>query len=108
MQLLENEYLIVESDGGSTILYCYEHGQLRKFTGPSIKTVRDDTPVNIYNDSSDVSEEHKSHKSTKTKQPTKKFSKGKSVILTPRNAEQACAFDLMKDPDKTIKLLTGT
>lgn len=109
LQLLENEYLIVESDGGSTILYCYEHGKLRKFTGPSIKTTRDDTPVNFYSEQTSYeSDEHKSHKSAKQKQPQKKFSKGKSVVLLPRNAEQACAFDLMKDSSKTIKLLTGT
>ena len=32
----------------------------------------------------------------------------KSTIIYPRNDEQVCAFDLMKDHDKTIKLLTGT
>ena len=29
-------------------------------------------------------------------------------VYNPRNPEQMCAFDLMKDPDVTIKLLTGT
>ena len=29
-------------------------------------------------------------------------------MITPRNEEQVCAFDLMKDPTKTVKLLTGT
>ena len=42
------------------------------------------------------------------KTSTRKYSKGKSIVITPRNEEQVCAFDLMKDPTKTIKLLTGT
>ena len=97
VQLKENEYLIVKSDGNSTIFYCYENGQLRKFTGGSIKTTKDDTAVLL-----EPKQDGKQHSSSQ------KYSKGKNVVITPRNEEQVCAFDLMKDPTKTVKLLTGT
>ena len=100
ISLKENEYLIVKSDGSSTIFYCYENGQLRKFTGGSIKTTKDDTPVLL--------ESSKSKQDDKQQSSAKKYSKGKNVVITPRNDEQVCAFDLMKDPSKTVKLLTGT
>ena len=100
VSLKENEYLIVKSDGSSTIFYCYENGQLRKFTGGSIKTTKDDTPVLL--ESSKSKQDDKPHSSAQ------KYSKGKNVVIVPRNDEQACAFDLMKDPSKTVKLLTGT
>ena len=97
VQLKENEYLIVKSDGSSTIFYCYENGQLRKFTGGSIKTTKDDTAVLL-----------ESKQDGKQHSYSQKYSKGKNVVITPRNEEQVCAFDLMKDPTKTVKLLTGT
>ena len=100
VQLKENEYLIVKSDGSSTIFYCYENGQLRKFTGGSIKTTKDDTTVLL--------EPSKSKQDSKQHSSAQKYSKGKNVVITPRNEEQVCAFDLMKDPSKTVKLLTGT
>lgn len=100
ISLKENEYLIVKSDGSSTIFYCYENGQLRKFTGGSIKTTKDDTPVLL--------ESPKSKQDDKQQSSAKKYSKGKNIVITPRNDEQVCAFDLMKDPSKTVKLLTGT
>ena len=100
VQLKENEYLIVKSDGNSTIFYCYENGQLRKFTGGSIKTTKDDTTVLL--------EPSKSKQDGKQHSSAQKYSKGKNVVITPRNEEQVCAFDLMKDPTKTVKLLTGT
>ena len=100
ISLKENEYLIVKSEGSSTIFYCYENGQLRKFTGGSIKTTKDDTPVLL--ESSKSKQDDKQHSSAQ------KYSKGKNVVITPRNEEQVCAFDLMKDPSKTVKLLTGT
>ena len=100
ISLKENEYLIVKSEGSSTIFYCYENGQLRKFTGGSIKTTKDDTPVLL--ESSKSKQDDKQHSSAQ------KYSKGKNVVIVPRNDEQVCAFDLMKDPSKTVKLLTGT
>ena len=33
--------------------------------------------------------------------------KEKDLVYTPRNDEQICAFDLLKDRKKTVKLLTG-
>lgn len=99
-EMKENQYLIVKSDDGSSIFYCYENGHLRKFTGGSIKTTKDTTPVAL-NDPMQRQDEPK-------KPSAKKYSKGKNVVIVPRNEEQVCAFDLMKDQTKTIKLLTGT
>ena len=100
-QLKENEYLIVKTDDKATTFYCNECGKLRKFTGGSIKTFKDTTPVPL--------EEPKGkEKEDKPQKSTRKYSKGKSITITPRNEEQVCAFDLMKDPSKTVKLLTGT
>ena len=73
---------------------------MRKFTGGSIKTTKDDTPVLL--------EPPKSKQDGKQHSSAQKYSKGKNVVITPRNEEQVCAFDLMKDPSKTVKLLTGT
>jgi len=99
-ELKENEYLIVKVDSTSSTFYCYENGHLRKFTGGSIKTVKDLTPVPL--------EPQKQQKQEDNKKPIKKYSKGKNIVITPRNEEQVCAFDLMKDPSKPVKLLTGT
>jgi len=99
-QLKENEYLIVRTEDRSTTFYCYEEGKLRKFTGGAIKTVKDMTPVPL--------EEPKVKEEKPQKSSTRKYSKGKNIVITPRNDEQVCAFDLMKDPTKTVKLLTGT
>ena len=86
----------------STTFYCNENGQLRKFTGGSIKTFKDLTPVPLEEPKGKEKEERPQ------KSSTRKYSKGKSITITPRNEEQVCAFDLMKDPTKTVKLLTGT
>jgi len=100
LQLKENEYLIVKANDNATTFYCYENNDLRKFTGGSIKTFKDTTVV---------TEEQKQEKhQDKKPNSTKKYSKGKSAVITPRNDEQVCAFDLMQDPTKTVKLLTGT
>ena len=99
-QLKENEYLIVNTEDNISTFYCYENGHLRKFTGGSIKTVKDTTPVLL--------EEPKQKQEDDKKVNNKKYSKGKNIVITPRNEEQVCAFDLMKDPTKTVKLLTGT
>ena len=93
--------MIVRSEDKSTVFYCWEDGKLRKFTGGSIKTVKDTTPVSL--------EEPKAKDTKQNQKPQqRKYSKGKNVVITPRNEEQVCAFDLMKDPTKTVKLLTGT
>ena len=47
-QMLENEYLVVESDDGSPQYYCYEHNKLRQFRGGSIKTVKEQTPAETF------------------------------------------------------------
>lgn len=88
-ELNENEYLIIQTSDGN-LYYCYENGKLRKFTGGSIKTYREKT------------------EETQDSAKKKKYSKGRSTCIVPRNEEQVCAFDLMKDDTKTIKLLEGS
>lgn len=100
-EMKENEYLIVKTEDGCTTYYCYEKGALRKFTGCSIKTIKDTTPMLL----TDLEDESKP---VEKRESTRKYSKGKSIVITPRNDEQVCAFDLIKDESKTIKLLTGT
>jgi len=31
-----------------------------------------------------------------------------NIVYTPRNTEQKCVFDMLHDPDSTVKLITGT
>lgn len=103
-QLLENEYLVIESDDESPQYYCYEHNKLRQFRGGSIKTVKEQTPVEICTE--DLESRSNNAKSAK-KSKEKKSSKGNQTIIYPRNEEQVCAFDMIKDSTKPIKLITG-
>lgn len=103
-QLLENEYLVIESEDESPQYYCYEHNKLRQFRGGSIKTVKEQTPVEICTE--DLESRSNNAKSAK-KSKEKKSSKGNQTIIYPRNEEQVCAFDMIKDSTKPIKLITG-
>lgn len=94
-EMKENEYLMVFTDDNTVSHYCYEKGKFRKFTGGSIKTFKE-RKVEV-----DPGEKERVKKERKS-------SKGNSTIITPRNVEQVCAFDLIKDPTKTIKVITGT
>lgn len=105
-EMKNNEYLIVKTEDGATTFYCYEEGTLRKFTGPSIKTYKDTSHVPL--SSYTIDDEKGDIKRKRDEQPVKKSSKGKNIVINPRNNEQVCAFDLVKDRTKTIKLLTGT
>lgn len=100
LQLYNNEYLIVKTEDGATTYYCYENKALRKFTGQAIKTFKDTTVVPL--------EMNFSEEKAKKENSSKKYSKGKNVVINARNDEQVCAIDLLKDRTKTIKLLTGT
>lgn len=97
-ELTENQYLIVYDLDNTPSYYCYEHGKLRPFKGRSIKTFREGDEQDGQSESS--SKEKKSKKKSS-------YSKGKQALIYPRNDEQVCAFDLIKDEEKTIKLFTG-
>lgn len=92
----ENEYLIVYDNDNIAYYYCYEKGKFRPFKGGSIKTVKENLPDEFI----EVEEIRK-------KKATKKYAKGKQTVIYPRNDEQACAFDLLRDERKTVKLLCG-
>ena len=79
LELLENEYLIVMDDKEDRVNVIY------RMKGGKLEKVNR-APIKI-NDPKDGR--------------VKK-------VYNPRNPEQVCAFDLMKDPSVTIKLLTGT
>lgn len=82
-EMKENEYLLIyETEHGEkklTTTYCYEDGKFRKVPKGSIVAAKS----------------------------KEKFSK-ESKIIYPRNDEQICAFDMVKDRNKTIKVITGT
>lgn len=79
LPLLENEYLIIDDGEGSEMNMVY-----RMKGGKLVKANR--APIKI-NDPKDGRVKR---------------------VYNPRNPEQVCAFDLMKDTDVTVKLLTGT
>ena len=96
IELTENEYLIVHDQDDFVTYFCYENQKLRQIHGGSIKTYSEDQE-------DQTSENYVITKKGKTKKQSQK----KAKVITPRNEEQTCAFDLMKDQSKTIKLLTG-
>lgn len=95
--MLDNQYLLIYDnmieDGNLCSQYIYKEGKFIKVGRSSIKVAREKT----------VNAETADKKKTKTYK-----SKEDPGILYPRNDEQICAFDLAKDTDTTIKLLTGT
>ena len=96
--------MIVESENSGPQYYCYEHDKLRQFRGGSIKTVKEQTPADIFiEDLESRSNNVKGARKTKER----KSSKGNQTIIYPRNEEQVCAFDMIKDSTKPIKLITG-
>jgi predicted ribonuclease YlaK len=95
-ELVENEYLIVMAKDGSSTTYCYEGGAFRKFTGQSIKLASFEEPKELLEAASGK------------KKRIRKYSKGRTACIAPRNIEQSCAIDLLKDRGKTVKLITGT
>lgn len=81
--LKENEYVLqYDSDKTLVAQYCFEKGKLKKIGRSSIKIT----------------------KPKELKEPGRDNFK----TYTPRNDEQICAFDLIKDRDKTVKLITGS
>lgn len=90
-ELLLNEYLLVCDEEGTLISqWVQKPDGLKKIGRSSIKVEREEEK--------DLLE--------KTKPAT--YKKKKTEVYTPKNAEQVCAFDMVKDPDTTIKLITGT
>ncbi len=86
-EMKENEYLLIYSDDG---LLCSQwrffDGKLHKFGRSSIKLEREKTK-----------EENAGGRA-----------KEKNLVYLPRNDEQVCAFDMIKDGRTTIKLITGS
>lgn len=78
IQLMENEYLIIDDGEGSemNLIYRMKNGKLDKANRAAIKIndPKDGRVKKVYN---------------------------------PRNPEQVCAFDLLHDDSVTVKLLTG-
>ena len=95
-QMKENEYLIVHDTQGCSTFYCYENGKFRNFRGGSIKTFSVEQ-----GDNGDAFVQNKKSKAKKCS------SGGKTSAIVPRNDEQTCAFDLIKDERKTVKVLLG-
>ena len=82
-ELKENEYLLqYDSDNKLVAQYCFEQGKLKKIGRSTIKI----------------------SKPKELKEPGKDNYK----TYIPRNDEQICAFDLIKDREKPVKLITGS
>ena len=90
-EMKDGEYLILEGEDTVVSYYCFEDGKFRHCSGGSIKTGVE----------ASVEEEFTTGKGKK------KYSKSKQPVITPRNDYQVCAFDLVQDTNKTVKLLTG-
>ena len=107
-ELLENEYLIICEDAELTKpinQYCYENGELRRVSYGSIVVPKSKMPQLEEATKDDILKSKNDSKSLK-KAANKKSSK-KDVIY-PRNIEQVCAIDLLKDRNKPVKVLLGT
>ena len=90
-EMKENEYLLIYVDSTFNYdkliaQYCFEKNNFRKLDFISIKAIN----------------------SKKKSNNIEELKKIKNTFILPRNAEQICAFDLIKDHSKTVKLLTGT
>jgi PhoH-like ATPase len=75
-------------------------GQLRQFRGGSLKFTLKKEPVSVEENNQDIG-------SKKSKKSRSYYKQEKSNVVTPRNEEQYCAFDLLNNDDITCKLLTG-
>jgi len=111
--MIDNEYLLIYSDENQTKMhdqYCYENGAFRHVARGSIVAAKPKrTKVDQKIDKTITKNDAKSLKKTALQQKTQaKTDHEGNAIIYPRNDEQVCAFDLMKDHNKTIKLLTGT
>jgi predicted ribonuclease YlaK len=83
-----NEYLLVyDKEKNLSSQWIMKKDGLKKIGRSSIKVLREE-------EKDSLEEEKKKRK--------------RSDVYNPKNDEQICAFDLVKDPDTTIKLLTGT
>lgn len=111
--MIDNEYLLVYSDENQTKMhdqYCYENGAFRHVARGSIVAAKPKrTKVDQKIDKTIAKNDAKSLKKTALQQKTQaKTDYEGNAIIYPRNDEQVCAFDLMKDDTKTIKLLEGS
>ena len=93
-ELLENEYLLIYSTQNELeAQYVKKAGKLKKIGRNTIKIEREEEKEAVISDS------QKKKRSSTNK---------KNDVFMPRNDEQICAFNLVKDDDTTIKLICGT
>ena len=90
-ELLLNEYLLIyDEDENLVSQWVQKQDGLRKIGRSSIKVEREE------------------EKDALEKVKTASYKKKKAEVYAPKNAEQVRAFDMVKDSDTTIKLITGT
>lgn len=107
IKLSENEYLLVYMDKDSSFpsyQYVYQNGKLNKIGRETIN-VRVKAPK-IIEDEEIVNETKSSKKIRKTYSAKSKKNSQKTIV--PRNAEQICAINMIRDERTTIKLITGS
>ena len=90
--------------------YCCENNKLRKVARKSIVAPKKVGKTKAEEDLEELElkQDAKSlKKAAKLRKIVEHNKKEKSVILA-KNDEQICAIDLLKDPNKTVKLVTGS
>lgn len=106
-ELLENEYLIIYEDMAlekPQAQYCYENGKFRRVSYGSIVVPKSKMPQLEEPTKDEIKATKNDSKSIR--KSAKKVKKNDTIF--PRNIEQVCAIDLLKDRTKPVKLLLGT
>lgn len=90
-ELLLNEYLLIYDEEGKLLSqWVMKSDGIKKIGRSTIKLEREEEKI-----------------STNSADNPDKKSRKKSEVYNPRNDEQICAFDMVKDPDTTVKVITG-
>lgn len=97
LPLLENEYLVVKNAETDEVedIKKFKGGKLTKIVHASFK-IKADKKTN--SEEPIVASGKKKSRYRKAERPE---------VILPRNIEQRCAFDLLTDPDTTVKVITG-
>lgn len=101
-ELKPNEYLIIYDDMNENPSYWVKDGEnLRHFRGGSLKfsLKKEQAELSFENTTEGTSNKNKKSKSA--------YKQEKINVITPRNAEQTCAFELLNNDNIKCKLLTG-
>lgn len=111
-ELLENEYLLIYEDEKYEHLastYCWENSKLRKVARKSIVAPKKVGKTKAEEDLEELElkQDAKSIKKAAKLRKVVEHNKKEKASICPRNDEQICAIDLLKDRNKPVKVLLG-